>query len=44
MKEQETTQKKNKKAYRKPLLIRYQKLTSVIAGNGSGGELGCTRF
>ena len=43
MKKQETTQKKNKKTYKKPLLIRYQKLTSIVAENGSG-ELGCTRF
>ena len=49
MKKQETSQKKNKesykKSYKKPLLIRYQKLTSITAGNGSAVvPLGCTRF
>ena len=49
MKKQEISQKKNKesykKSYKKPLLIRYQKLTSITAGFVSGVPLlGCTRF
>jgi len=41
-KETQSTEKTSKKAYQKPLLIRYEQLTSVIA-NGSP-LLGCTRF
>ena len=47
MKKQESSQKKIKKSYKKPLLIRYQKLTSVVAGGINGSPpapLGCTRF
>jgi len=45
MKKQErSTDKKSKKSYEKPVLTRYEKLTSVIAGNGTNGYLGCTRF
>jgi len=46
MKKQETSKKKDKKSYKKPMLIRYQKLTSITAGfvPASGVSLGCTRF
>jgi len=37
--------KKGKKSYQKPVLIRYEHLTAVIAGGGGSiGGLGCTRF
>jgi len=46
MKQKEASHKESKKSYQKPVLTRYEKLTSVIAGNGSNGTpvLGCTRF
>ena len=44
-KEKPAAVKKIKKDYKKPLLIRYQKLTSITAGFVSGVPLlGCTRF
>ena len=44
-KKEKSEQKKDKKSYIKPILIRYQKLTSIIAGTAtSGAILGCTRF
>ena len=46
MKQTEPSQTKNKKTYQKPVLIRYEKLTAVIAGGGNSAAttLGCTRF
>ena len=44
-KEKPEAVRKIKKNYEKPRLTRYQKLTSITAGNGSGAvPLGCTRF
>jgi|WetSurMetagenome_2_1015567.scaffolds.fasta_scaffold02486_11 hypothetical protein len=44
-KKEKTEQKKNKKSYKKPILIRYQKLTSITTGTATSGPgLGCTRF